>query len=375
MGIYTVHFSDTCVSTRNDVLHEILCYPWMTPPGPPCAPGGGVSKGGVVEVADAVPFSGDTCLQDQDWGGVPVRWAQLGIVAPLGVFNTTLPGSLDKTSADSGHRGEDVDMSGHDCRWGGEGDMVSDRSRCLGDGTRSSIRTLSPDPQAQSNVKACCVDNHSSACHDRTETITASSASNSDSHVGKETPEGAFMSLSKCATERQLGLSRKLLDVLSEAVRVRVQLQASRCHQCLARDLREDRESEAALDRVSLNTTDTSPTAETREISNSAVSTFHSGSNTAHQTTEHSHDNRNHGNHCHDNTDGYRRVAMARIASSCIHRSPREMNKTTGEFCNHGNGPQDIARSHDDSHCGHARVAVLFSGGIDSLVIAALTDR
>ena len=362
-----MHFGDTCVSTRNDVLHEILCYPWMTPLGPPCAPGGGVSKGHVVDVADAVPVSGDTCLQDQDWGGVPMRWAQLGIIAPLGVFNTTLPGSLDEMStgvAHSDHRGEEVDMTGHGCRWGGEGDVVSDHSRCPGDGTRSRV------------------DTDSSVCQGRTETITASSASNSDSHVGRETPEGASVSLLKCATERQLGLSQKLLDVLSEAVRVRVQLQASRCHQCLAQDLREDRESDVALDRISLNTTDTSPdtspTAETCELSNSAVSTHNSASNsdnTAHQTTEHLHDNRIRGNHCHDNTDGHCCVAMATIASSCIHQSPREMNKTTGEFCNHGNGPQDIPHSHDDIHCGHARVAVLFSGGIDSLVIAALADR
>ncbi|KAK2194122.1 hypothetical protein NP493_2g09055 [Ridgeia piscesae] len=283
VGVYTVHFGDTCVSTRNDVLHEILCYPWMTPLGPPCAPGGGVSKGHVVDVADAVPVSGDTCLQDQDWGGVPMRWAQVGIIAPLGVFNTTLPGSLDEMStgvAHSDHRGEEVDMTGHGCRWGGEGDVVSDHSRCPGDGTRSRV------------------DTDSSVCQGRTETITASSASNSDSHVGREAPEGASVSLLKCATERQLGLSQKLLDVLSEAVRVRVQLQASRCHQCLAQDLREDRESDVALDRISLNTTDTSPdtspAAETCELSNSAVSTHNSASNsdnTAHQTTVHLHDN------------------------------------------------------------------------------------
>ena len=378
----------------------------------------------MVDASDAVPFCEATKGLEQRWGGVPVRGAQLGVVAPLGSFNTTLPDGPDEISVTTASSDQsvdgvvsavsEVDISGHEGRstrgcMGSE--VVSDSSRSAGDWTCPS----SLDTQARSAPQQQCVTTSganidSSPCPDRTETITTPS----DSHVTKVQANGATVPLLKWATERQWELSQKLLHVLMEAVRVRVQLQASRCHHCLAQDLHENCESETVLDAVSsINVSDTPPMTKSTLISGSFVpiDSDSSQSDSTPLSTEQLQGDGNHGNHPHDNTGGYTGVAKATdptksIASRCIpsvHQPtlPRETNYVTNQFyshcnsyqdvhCSHGNSDQDVHHGHDNSdqdvqcgygnsdqaiHCGHARVAVLFSGGIDSLVLAALADR
>ena len=52
-----------------------------------------------------------------------------------------------------------------------------------------------------------------------------------------------------------------------------------------------------------------------------------------------------------------------------------ELSRTTGSLCHSSTREQEANKSHDDHMISDARVAILFSGGIDSAVIAALADR
>ena len=52
-----------------------------------------------------------------------------------------------------------------------------------------------------------------------------------------------------------------------------------------------------------------------------------------------------------------------------------ELSWATGSRCHSSTKDQEPNKSHDDHMISDARVAILFSGGIDSAVIAALADR
>ena len=52
-----------------------------------------------------------------------------------------------------------------------------------------------------------------------------------------------------------------------------------------------------------------------------------------------------------------------------------ELGRATGSLCHSSTKEQETNKSHDDHMISDARVAILFSGGIDSAVIAALADR
>ena len=52
-----------------------------------------------------------------------------------------------------------------------------------------------------------------------------------------------------------------------------------------------------------------------------------------------------------------------------------ELSRATGSLCHSSTKEQEASKSHDDHMISDARVAILFSGGIDSAVIAALADR
>ena len=52
-----------------------------------------------------------------------------------------------------------------------------------------------------------------------------------------------------------------------------------------------------------------------------------------------------------------------------------ELRRATGSLCHQSTKEQEASKSHDDHMISDARVAILFSGGIDSAVIAALADR
>ena len=52
-----------------------------------------------------------------------------------------------------------------------------------------------------------------------------------------------------------------------------------------------------------------------------------------------------------------------------------ELSRAAGSLCHQSTREQEASKSHDDHMISDARVAILFSGGIDSAVIAALADR
>ena len=91
-GIYCIDLSNGSVATSDNVLHELVCYPWLKPCT--CEPG----ECRVVAARDDAALCDAAGTMEQAWGGVTLRRAQLGVVAPLGFFNTDLPCGIGTTS-------------------------------------------------------------------------------------------------------------------------------------------------------------------------------------------------------------------------------------------------------------------------------------
>ena len=195
-------------------------------------------------------------------------------------------------------------------------------------------------------------------------TVAPSEASNAVPVTTNPT-EDAAASLMKWATQRQWELSEKLLDFLSEAVRLRVRLQASRCHRCLTQELCKGREGGDPVNGVSFVD---APVASCAVSSDTSVSTHGDDSRANSIAVPGEGDNRG-------NIDDYpvddTTEDPTLHRTSFAHRPPlpgeTPDNRTHQYRCLDANRP--------DVQCRHARVSVLFSGGIDSLVIAALADR
>ena len=141
----------------------------------------------------------------------------------------------------------------------------------------------------------------------------------------------AITDVFSCADEHQLDLSRQLISVLGESVQKRVTSQSFLCHNCLKIQL--NKPPSANRDVVEDNTIPhdfTSQLPPTHTLSNYAPSTSDQSENICHRTET----------------------------------QPRMLRRTNVSLAQECCTP-----------CGHTRVAILYSGGIDSLVIAALADR
>lgn len=147
-----------------------------------------------------------------------------------------------------------------------------------------------------------------------------------NSHVpGQELePVSEDGDISQVACREMQELAGQLLQVLGEAVRVRVQAQSNLCSQCIKNRI-------LAATKLS----------QAPELS-------------AHRDNITWTDRKNNVNDSHN-------IAATNNISTC-----REDSRLA-----------DVVNGDKDGHlpCGHCRVAVLYSGGIDSLVIAALADR
>ena len=129
------------------------------------------------------------------------------------------------------------------------------------------------------------------------------------------------MDIMKVASEELVRLADKLIEVLGEAVRVRVREQADVCDVCLKERMKTYNFCRQSLPENSVNA---EPGQSDGEL--------HDG-----------------------------------ISSVKLTEGERVMEEGS-------RGPENESAA-DKSVCGHARTAVLFSGGIDSLVLTALADR
>ncbi len=149
-----------------------------------------------------------------------------------------------------------------------------------------------------------------------------------------------FMNVS----QRQMQLAQQLIDVLGEAVRLRVKHQAGLCSNCLQAKL---------LSRKCNNSSQEISQTMANEISHSSnqVSKPQCNSVTSQK-----------------NVSSHLSQASGRDISNFSHEEPpAELSSVTDI----GDG----SSQNQEGGCTHATVAVLFSGGIDCLVIAALADR
>ena len=129
------------------------------------------------------------------------------------------------------------------------------------------------------------------------------------------------MDIMKVASEELVQLADKLIEVLGEAVRVRVREQADECDVCLKERMK----------------------------------TY----NLCHQSSPENSLNAEPGQSDGELHDGISSVKLTEGERLMERGSPRPENESAA----------------DKSVCSHARTAVLFSGGIDSLVLTALADR
>ena len=411
-GIYCVDLSDSSVA-RNNVLHELVCYPWLKP----CS--SEPIERRVVPTADATTLCDAASALEQAWGGVTVRRAQLGVVAPLGFFNTALPCVIDATTTSCDQSVEDVATGLRVDGLGGrlpEGCTVGDELTRLCIVTSHQARARSATshdthvPSVSRDTHASVVshdthvppvshDTHAavvshdthvpSMSHDTcapavshemrappvSQTVTTS-CTNTDhttntiapavpstaGHVVTTNPmEGAASSLTKWATQRQWELSKKLLDFLSEAVRLRVQLQASRCHQCLSQVLCEGRESGDRPNGLSF--------VDAPVAVRAGTSVSMHGDDSPANSIAVSREGDNHGSHHHGNVDDY---PVGETTEDLTLHHTSSVPRQTDNGSDQSRRPDS---NRPEVRCRHARVSVLFSGGIDSLVLAALADR
>ncbi len=238
----------------------------------------------------------------------------------------------------------------------------------------------------------------------------------------------------KLATEEQLELSDQLLSVLGEAVRVRVTAQAPVCGKCIARTISKHKlhtshcvlpthDQQNTLESVvSTKGTIRSSAGHTERIVQSienlqlrsdSVETAHvipehgvyacdeaahmipelsgpSYDEAAHMIPDLSSPARDEAAHVIPDLSGPARDEAAHMIpdlsgparDEAMHVIPEHSGHACDEaahvIAGHCSPACDEAAptiSDHAPHCGHARVAVLYSGGIDSLVLAALADR
>ena len=159
-------------------------------------------------------------------------------------------------------------------------------------------------------------------------------------------------------TGRQVRLSERLEAVLGAAVRRRVMLQAAVCGRCLRRD---------ADGRVAESVTG-SVTGSVSGLSNTPTAL---GERTEQHPSSH---------HAAELVANSSFLATETLNLTRRHHREQTAGRTFVENGSPGGRHDDVSCRPGEHHqraqtCGHARVAVLFSGGIDSLVIAALAHR
>ena len=369
-GIYCVDVSNSSVATRDNILHDIVCYPWLKP----CTREPSERK--VVVAADDATLCDAASALEQAWGGVTVRRSKLGVVAPLGIFNTALPCGIGITPKSTGQSVDDAGTGSCanrlESRLGEEcviGDEIT--GSCILTSQETHARSTSHDvhgpvvscgtraPSMTQTAMTSCINT------DRHDTTVAPSVSSSAGYLTTNPTEGAASSLMKWATQRQWELSEKLLNFLSEAVRLRVQLQASRCHRCLTQELCKGREGGDRPNGLSFVD---APVASCAVSSDTSVSTH--GDDSRANSFAVPGDGDNHGNiddYPIDDTTEDPTLHRTSFAHRPALPGETPDTRTHQSRCLDANRP--------DVQCRHARVSVLFSGGIDSLVIAALADR
>ena len=148
--------------------------------------------------------------------------------------------------------------------------------------------------------------------------------------------------LTDLATATQIELAHRLIDTLSEAVRKRVVAQADVCGLCLHSRI--------------IAMTDTHGCDKTNEVAKTATS-HHPMTELRTPLSE---------------TLGSTIPVPSADQVSKFPQRDKEMDSSSHTECF---GPVQIVDSLTSGCCDHARVSVLFSGGIDSLVVAALADR
>ena len=188
--------------------------------------------------------------------------------------------------------------------------------------------------------------------------ITPFNSSTPDCEADLKVDFSTFVNLNTLASDHQKELADKLTCLLLEAVRIRTSCQSDRCSRCIQKDIF-NLSNTGSREHFSLNSR-TKVSSETMQMCDT------DSSHCSHSTRD---------EHCFVQCECLTMNSLTfyddKIEPTGSTVSSGYINTVLDTHVEKSGSLMDSTLS----RCVHARVAILFSGGIDSLFIAALADR